>query len=73
MFLRVTFSEIIFSLFFQHDAQKHDVGTPFGTQFGPKWRPNRQVAPKGPKKASVLLIVEGPGTNLLPESIPIES
>mgnify|MGYP002805218888 CR=1 FL=1 len=39
MFFRVSFSDTLFSSFFQHDTQKHDFGIPLGIQLGPKWHP----------------------------------
>jgi hypothetical protein len=39
MFFQVSFSDILFSSFFQHDTQKHDFWTPLEIQLGPKWRP----------------------------------
>jgi hypothetical protein len=35
----ILFSDTLFSLFFKHDAQKHDLWTPLGIQLGPKWHP----------------------------------
>ena len=43
---RISFSDTIFSSFFQHDTQKHDFWTPLGIQLGPKWRQKSQNSAK---------------------------
>ena len=52
MFFRVSFSDTLFSSFFQHDTQKHDFWTPLGIQLGPKWHPKSAKWRKNDEKNS---------------------
>ena len=51
IFVRASFWDTLFSSCFQHDVQKHDLGSPFGIQLDPKTTPPiGQAAPKAQKK-----------------------
>ena len=65
MFFRVSFSDTLFSSFFQHDTQKHDFWTPLGIQLGPKWHPiSAKWHQKAPKKHKIATLLGGPGKNM---------
>jgi hypothetical protein len=66
MFFRVSFSDTLFSSFFQHDTQKHDFWTPLGIQLGPKWHPKLGKWPQQvEKKLHLVLQKRVPESTLL--------
>ena len=63
---RVSFSDTLFSSFFQHDTQKHDFWTPLGIQLGPKWHPkSAKWCQKARKKHRCASLLGEPESTLL--------
>ena len=51
MFFRVSFSDTLFSSFFQHDTQKHDLWTPLESSWVQNGAQNRPSGAKRPPKS----------------------
>ena len=71
MFVRVSFWDL-FSLFFLHDLKNTNLAPPFDAERPKLALQISQVGPKAPKKYRTSPLLGVPGTNNLPESIPIE-
>ena len=72
MFFRVSFSDTLFSSFFQHDTQKHDFWTPLGIQLGPKWHPKSAKWRKNAPKTKSLCSFLGASAKALPQKRLLE-
>jgi hypothetical protein len=73
MFFRVSFLDALFSSFFQDDTQNHDFGTLLESSSVQNGAQNRPSGARGAnKKHKIATVLGGPGTDLFPESIPID-